>query len=222
MKRTFGILLGLLFLFQTNAFATMISDDSNGYPVASHSTATWQRLGESEYANDGVFWSVDGGAYGNEDVSVGDLVTFKFDFWHQGWGIHDYDQLKVWYDTDSTDDFTGSTVLLSEKHVKIANTVWTYNPENVEKENAEKNAYYSLTEEVLLITSDMVGLLFLRARVHCNHTPWDNMVPAGLLWQGEVEDYFITVNTVPEPTTILLSGLGLLGMGAYIRRRKKK
>jgi len=27
---------------------------------------------------------------------------------------------------------------------------------------------------------------------------------------------------IPEPTTILLSGLGLLGMGAYIRRRKKK
>jgi hypothetical protein len=27
---------------------------------------------------------------------------------------------------------------------------------------------------------------------------------------------------VPEPTTIVLSGLGLLGIGAYLRRRFKK
>jgi len=31
-----------------------------------------------------------------------------------------------------------------------------------------------------------------------------------------------SVTAVPEPSTILLSGLGLLGMGAYIRRRRSK
>lgn len=221
MKRTFSILLGLSLLFQTNAFATMISDASNGYPVANHSTATWQMLGESHNANDGVFWSVDGGAYGNEDVSIGDLVTFKFDFWHQGWGMHDYDQLKVWYDTDSTNGFTDSTVLLSEQHFKNANTVWTYNPTGQERSDAEKNAYYSFTYEDLLITPDMVGQLFLRARVHCNHTEWDNMKPAGFLSQGEVEDYFITVHSVPEPATMLLLGFGLLGLAGFRRKFKK-
>ena len=47
-------------------------------------------------------------------------------------------------------------------------------------------------------------------------------------WQGPdgTADVYatITLNSapVPEPTTLLLSGLGLLGMGAYIRRKRSK
>ena len=233
MKKRIGLFLGLLtvFLLQTPAFATMVSDVSNGYEKAWHKTAKWQMLGDSQHLNDGVSWSVGGGAYGHEDVTVGDLVTFKFDFWHQGWGKHKYDQLKVWLDTDSSDGLTDSWVFFAEQHWKSTSgginpinggsTVWTYNPKGAKRTAAEENAYFSYTYEDLLITTDMVGELFLRARVHCNHVRWrTGLPPAGYLSQGEVEDYFITVNPVPEPATLILFGFGLLGLTGVSRRKK--
>ena len=87
LKLTIAIALTLLFLFSTNSFALMTSD-SPYHAVATHGTAEWQMLGEST-ADDGVLWSTDGGlTWGNEAVSVGDNVTFQFEFWTAGYGNH--------------------------------------------------------------------------------------------------------------------------------------
>ncbi|MFH2058886.1 MAG: PEP-CTERM sorting domain-containing protein [Pseudomonadota bacterium] len=220
MKKVFGFLLGFFLLFQGNAFASMISDGAGlGYDQASHSTARWQRLGESSAVDDGVTWSANGGIFGNESLSVGDTVTFKFSFWHQGWGLHNYDQLKVWFDTDVSDQFTGSTVYAFQ-HFKNAEA-WGSNPTGDALAYAEANyAYYSYEQiENFIITEDMLGGLFLRARVHCNHEPWDTIKPTGGISQGEVEDYSIAVNPIPEPATMSLFGLGLLGLAGVSRRK---
>jgi hypothetical protein len=47
------------------------------------------------------------------------------------------------------------------------------------------------------------------------------MTSTDYYWQGEVEDWKLTVNPVPEPSTMLLVGLGL-GSLAVFRRKSQK
>ncbi len=44
----------------------------------------------------------------------------------------------------------------------------------------------------------------------------------GYLGQGETEDYMFSTTPAPEPATIALLGLGMVGLaGAEVRRRRK-
>lgn len=177
-------------------------------------------------ADDGVWWSTDGGLnWGNDSVNVGDKIQFKFALWSAGYGNHIYDQIKSWVDWDLNGVWDNSSeAIIAVQFFKdpeaINNDVgvpeWLLNYWN--NLYAETNYFFTGPFD---ITNDMIDGLWLRARAQCNHVPYDTMTPYGNLWQGEVEDWMITVNPVPEPATMLLLGSGIVGLAGFRRKFKK-
>jgi hypothetical protein len=200
-----------------SASASMISDAPAPYGSASHTTAEWQQLGNDNTRDDGVWWSIDGGSsWGHEELTVGDQVSFRFDLWISGTGVHNYNQVKAWVDWNQ--DF----VWANDKSEIVLEEQVFRNPLTVQPASTS-----ILTSASFLITDDMVGDLWLRARAQCNHVPFGYMTPYGELWQGEVEDWRLTVNAenvpkppvLPEPASILLLGAGLFGLIGVRNRR---
>jgi hypothetical protein len=207
----------------TNSFGLMVGDAPTPYGDASHTTAEWQMIGSSSSADDGVWWSTDGGTtWGNDAVYVGDQIQFKFALWSAGYGNHTYDQIKAWVDWDQDFDWENddTEVILAEKYYKDSDAINDDTVANFDygayTQYAETNDFYSGT---YYISEEMVEGLWLRARAQCNHVPYDTMTPYGNLWQGEVEDWFITVSPVPEPATMLLLGFGLIGIAGASRKK---
>ena len=95
--------------FTLNVSASIMSDSPASYGIATNQDASWQRLGTSATIDDGVSWSVGGGAFGHEDVYVGQEVTFKFDMYKDLWGSHEWDALRVWVDMNHDGDFDYNT-----------------------------------------------------------------------------------------------------------------
>lgn len=233
MKRKLSLLglAGLLCAgFVGNAFATPYDyGDAPGYGVATHSTASWQRLGtlwnsESsqqavDSSDDGVFWSLDNGnTWGHDTVTTGQTVLFRFDMYKEEWGRHDADYLKVWIDWNHDKDFTdtGETIYQDAWYFKTE-PGYKYGDDFA---GVSKSFYTTVT----IPENAIFGETWLRARVVCNPDAGNNLnalAPTGLLGQGEVEDWKINVAPVPEPSTMLLLGLGLAGV-AWNRRRNKK
>lgn len=218
--KSFTVLVFMLALCVANVpnvQATMISTAPLSYGTASHSDASWQRLGSSNTSNDGVTWSINGGAYGHDTIIAGQTVTLKFDMYKYEWGRHNYDALKVWIDKNQNGNFLDAGEM-------VFSDQWNFfsDPRNTHDDrvaNLWTSFYYTLTVPTLAN-----GDYWLRARVACNesiHNNLDNLTPYGNIWQGEVEDWKVTVAPVPEPSTLLLMGLGLGGV-AFMRRKFKK
>ncbi len=212
--------------------------DAAGYGLAKHDRPEWQRLGSSwtkeampagpwvDGSDDGVFWSANGGAFGHGDITVGDSVTFKFVMYKEMWGRHNYDFLKVWIDQDQDKNFSDESVFYQNQWnfktdsgdaAKTPTTTYAYGDGLAQ---IYKTFYYTMT-----MTADP-GEYWLRARVVCNadiNSNPNNFNPYDYYGygQGEVEDWKFTVKQVPEPASMLLFSLGVLGL-AGIRRKMKK
>ncbi len=96
----------------------------DGYAGAEHTTSEWNQLGRSNTADDGVKWSVNGGATYNTDpiVATGAFtIQFQVDLWSAGYGLHNYDQAKAWVDWDNDKKFANDNELKPTDPSYVAN-----------------------------------------------------------------------------------------------------
>lgn len=233
MKRILSILtmacMGLV-IYAGSAMASPLPDysDATGYDnaVASAMEPIWQRLGKGDVTyesapvanngdyDNGVSWSINGGSYGNDVITVGDTVTFKFSVYKYFWGSHNTDWLKVWVDWNNDKDYT-------DNGENIYGAGWVFTPKGDTVADATKDFFYTMTFDAV-----SVGDYWLRARVVCNFdvATLSAVSSTGYTFQGEIEDWKLTVQDkqqVPEPASLMLFGFGLLGI-AGLRRKIKK
>jgi hypothetical protein len=207
--------------------------DATGYVPVLSADGSWQRLGTAwdaesspnvvDGSDDGISWSINGGAFGHEVIGKGASVVFKADVYKELWGTHDFDALKIWIDSDKDKSFETSEEVLAAKwefgSAAYTNNTW---------DGANFYANVSKTFYTNAITFSDTGSFWLRARVVCSRDldggsygdaligNMDNFTSTANFEQGETEDWSFNV---PEPSMLLLFGAGLSVLG-LIRRKK--
>ncbi len=229
-----SLLLSLL-LVSAGSYAAAIPAT---YGTASHSTPYWQELATYDIHNNlvdqyGISWSTDGGStWGREDLTVGDSVKFQFNMHKAHVGTHYADHLKAWLDWDQSGTFEAGEAIVYGKQ-DLPDLLGT------DRAPAPGEANFQFMSDFFTIEESHIGSLWLRGRVVCSESlnrslgghwndQWsrsdsyyeDGFNPTGHLHQGEVEEWEITVNPVPDAgSTLALLGVALVGLG-FIKRRK--
>lgn len=236
-RRGFLYIACLIVITSCPAWADLYEfSDAGGYGSAQHVTNGWQQLGDYwdtesgpltvdlDPSDDGVDWSTDGGSnWGYSDLIKGQEVTFRFDMRRAPYGNHYYDQIKAWIDWDGDQVFDNTAeIILAEQWFKydtnpLYNTLINdsdWSPWNNPLAILQQNYYVTLT-----VPDDAVlGTIWLRARVTCDHISFDDTTPYGELWQGEVEDYKLTIT--PIPSGVILAGIGLVVAQWRLKRKE--
>ncbi|GGA85704.1 hypothetical protein GCM10011369_29680 [Neiella marina] len=210
--------------------------------------------GDDATDSDGVMWRVqqaDGSwsDYSNTaELQQGDTVEFQFSFTRSTTGnAHDYDQLKAWIDWDQDAAWQLDGELLTE-------VTWDKNRDsegNIDGGGTENRSLgwidpsnqalgyvrnsddtHGFFYQTITIPMDaMIGDTWMRVRVACSESIHRDgsgvMKPEGYLYQGEVEDYLLTIakkttiTKVSEPSAIALMMAGFLLMVARARRNSR-
>lgn len=197
---------------------------------------TWQDI-----AN--IQWSTNnGGTWGNSALAVGQSVEFKITMHKYEDGNHYGDLLKVWIDYNGDQQFQNSETLLFGTHVvnpiekpwrpdSVVNQSFVFTSGPVNLTNSMVGDHFLLARvtctDSLLTTAKETGKIASYTwndQWNSTYTSGNNAMYGTLFsaaahyGQGESELVKLTVNSVPEPGTLALFSVAMLGMG-WIRKK---
>ena len=234
----------LLLGFIAGVITTQTYAIPSSYGAASHDTKKWQELSDPVIASEnGVTWSSDNGlTWGREELFVGQTVQFRFNMHKRNVGTHYADLLKAWVDWGQDGAFDATDQVAYGEHIiapqkGVVNTAVESGLGTNRTPDTSDITFFS---NQFQLTAAHVGETWIRARVTCSHSivnalgdNWDDQWngyyksnyenlfnPTGHYYQGETEQWKLTVSQVSEPATLALLGFSLAGI-ALIRRRTR-